>query len=563
MNGAKSTPNVLKVQPWYSDIKKKLGLDKDKEVIPLIVEYAQMFPFDKDNKQIEKEDKQREKDKKLQEKEDYRRQKELEVKERLNENNMNDWEKNMIRDEKGYIDKFQKRNMYLFFKEHPAFKNKFKFNDFSKLETYDNDIIEPHIITRLSFITEQYIGNNNDTWVAAVSNVLCHENTYNPIINALNKLPEWDGKERVETYLIDYIGALNNHLNRSITKKWFYALFERLFHPGCRFDHMLITYDETHGTGKSTIMVTLLDALQQFAGNTEEDNGSIPLNDLGFDKDTVQCLNKAWIAWVDELAKFLKEEPEDVKKFITLTTDNARLSYAKLNKNFPRHCVFYGSTNTKEFIKDTTDTYERRFWVIDCEGTRHENGEWWKEKLPDDIKLQVLAEAYKFWKDNPLYSYNELDDEDIEALREVQRYHTTASKDIVLGNKLMTILDFEYSNPEGYITYYEWKKEAKSLWESYTSGVRLQDNMSITTTEIEFFGEKIEENELKNVQKTSKNEQKMIQKLPVIWVKQYVQEELGRMINDDNYINKLIDFKWIKNKNAVYNGHRNCFCRIA
>ena len=529
----------FRIHPSYNSFINKLKDFKEDEILRLLIEYSKKNVVE-DRKEIER-------------------------KERLNENNMEDWEKDMVRDKDGFIDKFNKGNMFQFFMKFPAFKDKFKYNEFSSISTYNNDLIEAHIITDLSIVSEQYIGNNSESWVQSVTNSVCHKHPYHPIIRALELLPEWDGVERVETYLIDYIGAYDTRLNKNITKKFFYALFERLFHPGCRFDHMLITYDNAKGTGKTTIIIILLEALMELAGNSIEDSGIISLNDLGFDKDIVQCLNKAWIAYVDELAKFLREEPEDVKKFITLTVDNARLSYERLNKNFPRHCVLYGSTNTDGFIKEYSDTCERRFWIVDCSGTRHQDKDYWDKVLPTETKLQVLAEAYQFWKDNPNYSYNELDEEDTNALIEVQNGHTTASKDNILADKINIILDFDYSKPDEYNTYYEWANEAKSLWESYKSGMVTQSETELSDEENEFFGEIFEKNAQKNAQKTLKNAQKMqkkLKKIPIIWVKQFIQEELGRTITDDNYINKLIHIKWQRNKNAQYNDLRGCFCRI-
>ena len=536
----------LKASLIYDKIKKALDCNDD-ETVRLLKEYSTRNNFvDEKANKIKSE-----------------------IEARRDTSNMDTWEKYMIRDEMGFIDKTQKRNMYNFFKHKEEFKNLFKYNEFSAIETFKSELIEKYVVGKLSLITEQYIQNANENWVESVTNILCHENSYNPIKEALDKLPEWDGVNRIDTYLIDYIGAEDCKLTKSITKKFFYAMFERLFRPGCRFDHMLITYDETHGTGKSTIMITLLEALMEYSGNSFEDSGIIALNDLGFDKDTVQCLNKAWIAYVDELAKFLKEEPENVKKFITLTTDNARLSYARLNKNFPRHCVFYGSTNTRAIIKDNTDEYERRFWIVDCEGKRHESKSWWDEKLPLETKLQVMAEAYQFWKNNPNYEYNELDDDDIEYLKVVQKRHMTVSSDDILSSKLMTILDFEYSK-QIFDTYYEWKNEATSLWENYKLGI----NSSSNDLSNDFFYQSMIKNDekncpktLKNDEKTLKNDEKTLKKIPILWVKQFIQEELKRVISDTNYITKLISFKWQKNWNMMYDNDnqstiRGCFVRF-
>ena len=553
VNDSKTIRSALKTLPFFGAIKKSLKIDKNDDILMLIVEYAMLDQFDSTEDKKKKEEQKKQAEEK----------KQHDIKERLNEKNMEDWETKMLRDKDGFIDRTQKRNMYFYFKFNPIFNDRFKFNDFSKIETYNKELIEPHIVTALSMKSEEYMQNANESWVQSVTNLVCHENVYNPIVTGLNMLPLWDGKERVETYLIDYIGAHDTKLVRSMTKKFFYAMFERLFHPGCRFDHMLITYDNTKGTGKTSIFIVLLEALMTLAGNTIEDSGIVSLNDLGFDQDVVQCLNKAWLAYVDELAKFLKEEPEDVKKFITLTVDNARLSYARLNKNFPRHCVLYGSTNTNEFIKDTSDSYERRFWIVDCEGTRHEDESYWEKSLPFETKLQVLSEAYYFWKENPDYKYNELEEDEIEELKKVQDSHTMASKDTILAQKLEIILDFDYNYPDDFKNYYDWRNEAVAYWTNYKIGY--SSNGVLISEETQKMTQKNAEKPQKNSEKTQKNNvflSRKLTKIPIVWVKWFIQEELGRVINDDNYVNKLIKHKWSKNKNAYYNDIRGIFERI-
>lgn len=536
----------LRAAVKYDEIKKAMKDMTDEEVVRALTEYSMRNEYYDESKEAKKAKAKEKADKKAA-KEAKKAKEKADIEARLDKSKMEDWEKMMIYDEKGFIDRFQKRNIYAFFKYKDEYKNKFKYNTFSGIETFNSKLMEDHIVTALSLVTEEYIQNNNESWVKSVTNMLCHENEFHPIVNALDMLPKWDGKQRLETFFIDYIGGEDTKLTRNITKKFFYAMFERLFRPGCRFDHMLITYDETHGTGKSTIVITLLEALQELAGNDVEDSGIIALNELGFDKDTVQCLNKAWIAYVDELAKFLKEEPEEVKKFITLTVDNARLSYARLNKNFPRHCVFYGSTNTKTFIKDTTDEYERRWWIINCNGKRHESKKWWDENLPSETKLQILAEAYEFWKNEPNYEYNELDEDDIETLKMVQKDHTTFSNDDILSYKLLTILDFDYSK-DTFDTYYEWANEAKMLWEDFKQGK--SDTMNYV--ENTFFDQKNSQNLSLFYTETNKKDTKKLRKIPIIWLKQFIQEELGRGIQDNNYIRKLIGIYWNASWNAYY-----------
>ena len=51
-----------------------------------------------------------------------------------------------------------------------------------------------------------------------------------------------------------------------------------------------------------------------------------------------------------------------VKEFITLRVDRCRLSYDARMGEFPRQCVFVGTSNETEYLKDRTGN--RRFWPL-------------------------------------------------------------------------------------------------------------------------------------------------------------------------------------------------------
>ena len=60
------------------------------------------------------------------------------------------------------------------------------------------------------------------------------------------------------------------------------------------------------------------------------------------------------------------EEMSTIKTFLSLNTDCARLAFERNTRTFKRHCVFIGSTNDETFLRDSTSSVERRFWVIKC-----------------------------------------------------------------------------------------------------------------------------------------------------------------------------------------------------
>ena len=49
-----------------------------------------------------------------------------------------------------------------------------------------------------------------------------------------------------------------------------------------------------------------------------------------------------------------KQTVEEMKQFLSKTADYYRPAYGKRSVNHPRRCVFFGTTNTNEILKDAT-----------------------------------------------------------------------------------------------------------------------------------------------------------------------------------------------------------------
>jgi len=69
-------------------------------------------------------------------------------------------------------------------------------------------------------------------------------------------LPKWDGTERVDTLLIDYLGAEDTAYVRAVMRKSLVAAIARVFKPGTKFDPILVL-NGPQGIGKSTFFAKL------------------------------------------------------------------------------------------------------------------------------------------------------------------------------------------------------------------------------------------------------------------------------------------------------------------
>jgi predicted P-loop ATPase len=151
--------------------------------------------------------------------------------------------------------------------------------------------------------------------------------------------------------LSDYLGAEDTPLNRAIGRKMLTAAVRRVRHPGCKFDYVVV-FEGKQGTGKSTVLRIL-------AG---EENFSDQLI-LHLDPRAQQeACEGVWIFELSELAGLRRTEIETVKSFITKTEDNVRPAYGRFRVDQPRRCIFVGTTNDSEYLRDATGN--RRFLPV-------------------------------------------------------------------------------------------------------------------------------------------------------------------------------------------------------
>jgi predicted P-loop ATPase len=108
----------------------------------------------------------------------------------------------------------------------------------------------------------------------------------------------------------------------------------------------------------------------------------------------IEKLMNSWIIEFGELQAFSKSETKAIKRFITSREDRTRLAYGKRTAFLKRQCVFAGTTNKSEFLKD--ETGERRYWPVEVkeEGRTKDV----MKDLPSEVD-QIWAEALHYWRD--------------------------------------------------------------------------------------------------------------------------------------------------------------------
>ena len=204
--------------------------------------------------------------------------------------------------------------------------------------------------------------------------------TFHPVREYLAGLI-WDGLPRADEVLIDYLGAEDSLYVRAVTRKFFAAAAARIFSPGCKFDFML-TLVGPQGIGKSEL-------IKRLAKDWHSDSFSTVQG-----KEAYEQLQGAWIIEVAELSAARKAEVEAVKHFISKREDAYRQAYGRRVSHFPRQCVFVGTTNDPDCLRDRTGN--RRFWVVDVKAERTRKNIW--RHLTENEIDQIWAEAVENWR---------------------------------------------------------------------------------------------------------------------------------------------------------------------
>ena len=197
--------------------------------------------------------------------------------------------------------------------------------------------------------------------------------SYHPVLEYLHGL-KWDGKPRMATWLHDFLGAKQEDYSELVGIKWLIGAVARAHAEPTKLikNDTVLILEGGQGAGKSTAVAVLA---SPWGAETHFDLGS---------KDGYQQLRGKWIYEIAELDAFNKAESNKAKAFFSALEDNYRPSYGKKSSNFPRQCVFVGTTNQDQYLKDVTGN--RRYWPIRCnaislDALREARDQLWAEAL--------------------------------------------------------------------------------------------------------------------------------------------------------------------------------------
>lgn len=284
--------------------------------------------------------------------------------------------------------------------------------------------------------------------------IVAHDQPYHPVLDYLGRA-KWDGTSRADEWAINWLGVADSAYARAVSSRWLISAVARVMQPGCKADCALIL-EGPQGIGKSQALKILFNPWF-----TDE------LAELG-SKDAAIQLAGAWCVELAELVGMRRADIDRVKAFISRTHDRYRPVYGIRTIEQPRQCVFAGTVNDREYLRD--ESGGRRFWPLTCTNIDLDALTEWRDQLWAEARDRYEAGEIWWLADSNLT---------VEANEEQEaRRHRDAWEELVtryvVGRESVSIneiLSEEFNIAKGERTQLHANRAASSLkaigWERY------------------------------------------------------------------------------------------------
>lgn len=186
--------------------------------------------------------------------------------------------------------------------------------------------------------------------------IILEERKFHPVRSIIESIV-WDGKPRMDQYLIKWGNADDNEYTREVSRLIFAGGINRIYRPGCKYEDVPVLMGG-QGSGKSTL-VRFLSIRDDFFSEVNEIDG----------QKGMEAVEGAWICEVSELLALTRaKDVEAAKSYFSRQIDQYRRPYDRQVTERPRQCIFIGTTNNFEFLTDKTGN--RRYYPVAI----HQNG---------------------------------------------------------------------------------------------------------------------------------------------------------------------------------------------
>lgn len=183
------------------------------------------------------------------------------------------------------------------------------------------------------------------------------KNTVNPASDYFNGL-KWDNIPRLGDWLKKYVsdGKQPDNYLTMVGIKFMCGLAARAMTPGVKFDTMVILEGKQYA-GKSYLsrIIATIEGEEYFLDDFKEIEN----------KDALMKLQGKLVVEFPEISTMRRAEVNDLKAFLSRTSDVFRPPYGRNTMESGRQCVFIGTVNPEgPYLRDVTGN--RRYWPISC-----------------------------------------------------------------------------------------------------------------------------------------------------------------------------------------------------
>lgn len=275
------------------------------------------------------------------------------------------WRSDLAMQEDGITPRSTAANVSLYMTHHTALAGRLAFDERAQRPVWmsappwggetPRAVTEADEVHAVEWFQGQAHMDAKAAWVRSAILKASQARPFDPIRQYLDRVPTWDGKDRVDTFFIRHLGVEDTALHRAQARCWFIQAVRRAHaRPDApvQADYMIILSGK-QGLRKSSTLEALCPLPRFFRSNLPE---------LG-SKDSLAAIADAWIVELSELTH-RKADRDTVKAFITARMDKFRPAYGRNEVEIPRRAVLIGTTNEGEFLTDPTGN--RRFWPMSC-----------------------------------------------------------------------------------------------------------------------------------------------------------------------------------------------------
>lgn len=243
-------------------------------------------------------------------------------------------------------------NLNLILCNDECYQDKIEFNELTNMITFNRenwtDMHESHLKLYLEQSYDLLASVDNITHAC---NISADTHRYHPIKEYLENT-HWDGISRIKSVFTDFLGATDNIYTQSVAIISFVGAVARIYVPGIKFDTCTVLVGK-QGTNKSKFLSKIAINPDWFTDGVTTFDG----------KEFYESIQGKWIIELGEGTAFQKSIKERTKQAIASQQDFYRKPYGRNPEVRKRQCVFFGTTNNYDFLKD--ETGDRRYYPID------------------------------------------------------------------------------------------------------------------------------------------------------------------------------------------------------